>query len=83
MSYKQQILVTNNTRHFQSAIGQCIFKWSSGASTSGTSGRPHTSSGTGTGTSSGNATPHGSGVKPKAKVKVEEPGKNFLFYSNY
>ena len=54
---------------------------SSGASTSGTSGRPRTSSGTGTGTSGWNAKPHGSGTKPKAKV--EEPGKNFLFYSNY
>ena len=54
-----------------------------GASSSGasTSGRPRTSSGTGTGTSGLNATPHGSGTKPKAKV--EEPGKNFLFYSNY
>ena len=54
-----------------------------GASSRGasTSGRPRTSSGTGTGMSGWNATPHGSGTKPKAKV--EEPGKNFLFYSNH
>ena len=56
-----------------------------GASSSGasTSGRPRMSSETGTGMFGGNATPHGTGAKPKAKVKVEEPGKNFLFYSNY
>ena len=56
-----------------------------GASSNGasTSGRPRTSSGTGTGMSGQNAMPHGSGTKPKAKAKVEEPGKNFLFYSNY